>query len=228
MKISAIVKKYLGEFSGLETVFFSFSILFALFLSVYMKDNLLSTISAVCGLSYTILAGKGRIFCYYIGITGTLCYCVLSYKNGFFGNCLLYGLYYLPMEITGIFMWKKHLKENLTEIKKTCLIAKERLLYFSAALFLAFAFFIILKYSNDPSPFIDSFTTVFSVLGLYLTVRRCIEQWYIWFIINLLSTIMWAKALINGALCAGTVVMWLIYTILAVYFLWDWKKELKN
>lgn len=227
MNLKAFIEDKFGHFSKLEAIFFIFAILLAVFLSVYMKDPIVVTISAFCGICYTILAGKGKVFCYYIGLLGTLCYCYIALRHGFFGNFLLYFLYYLPMQTIGIFKWKQNMQKGKNEIIKTKLNNKERFIYFSITLLVGIIFFIILKLNNGANPYIDSITTSFSILGQFLTVKRCYEQWHVWFVVNLLSTIMWTIALLNGASCVGTVIMWAVYFLLSIYFLKTWSKDLK-
>lgn len=228
MKIIEFIKTELRNFGRFERIIFPLIICFIICISVYIGDNKIALISAICGISYTILAGKGKISCYFIGITGTICYSYLAYKNGFYGNLALYSLYYLPMEVIGIIKWKKHLKKETREIVKTCLSNKERIIYTGISIISSVILAVILRLTGDKSPVIDSLATVLSILGQFLTVRRCIEQWYVWFIVNLLSLIMWIYAYIDGSNCFATVFMWLVYLILSVYFLGSWKKEIKN
>jgi nicotinamide mononucleotide transporter len=130
------------------------------------------------------------------------------------------------MQVLGIFKWKKHLKADSQEIEKTKLSLKERLVYFSAAVICSIILAIILWKLNDQSPIIDAVTSVFSIIGLILTVKRCIEQWYIWLVVNGLSTLMWIQAYLNGSNCFATILMWVTYFILSIYFLHAWNKEM--
>ena len=132
------------------------------------------------------------------------------------------------MQVLGIFKWKQHLKKDSQEIEKTQLTFKERKIYFALAVMFSIIGYIILCKLNDQSPFIDSITSVLSVFGLILTVKRCIEQWYVWFIVNGLSMIMWIEAYLNGSNCFATILMWGTYFVLSIYFLYTWKKELKT
>ena len=63
---------------------------------------------------------------------------------------------------------------------------------------------------------------------MYLTVKRCIEQWVIWAIVNAISILMWIKILMHGEKVYATVIMWSVYFILAIYFYFKWRKELYN
>ena len=75
---------------------------------------------------------------------------------------------------------------------------------------------------------LDSITTVFSIGGMYLTVRRAVEQWLFWLVVNILSLGMWIGVVLDGAKVYSTLIMWSVYLILAIYFYFDWKKEMKN
>lgn len=222
------IKKEFADFSLLEKIFFPIAIFVIIIVSIILKDSKIALISAICGISYTILAGKGRVSCYFIGIIGTVCYSYLSYKNAFYGQLALYALYYFPMEIIGIYNWSKNLKKDKREIEKTKLSLKGQCIYISIAITGSIITGFILKYTGDFKPFMDAFTLVFSVVGQLLTVKRCIEQWYIWFFVNFVSLIMWIFAYMNGSNCFATILMWLVYLILAVYFLVQWKKEVND
>ena len=227
MKITEFIKKELNGWGKYERIVFPAEIFLIILLSIYMKDSKIALISAICGISYTILAGKGKISCYFFGLCGTLCYAYISLKNYLFGNLALYALYYFPMQIVGIFKWREHLKTDSQEIIKTKLSNKERCVYLSLTIILSVILYFILLYFNDKSPIIDSVTSVLSIAGLMLTVKRCIEQWYVWFVVNGLSTIMWIEAYLHGSNCFATIIMWATYFVLSIYFLHTWKKEVK-
>ena len=228
MNLLKFIKKELAGWGNCERILFPAGIILIILLSFIMKDSKVALVSAICGVSYSILAGKGKISCYFFGLCGTLCYSYISFKNALYGNLLLYLLYYFPMQILGIFQWKKHLKTESQEIIKTKLSTKERILFLLIAMIGAFIFYFVLLYFNDKSPIFDSITSVLSVIGLVLTVKRCIEQWFIWFIVNGLSVLMWIEAYLNGSNCFATILMWGTYFILSIYFWYTWGKELKQ
>jgi len=189
------------------------------------KDNIIAIVSAFCGILYSTIAGKGKISCYFFGIAGTCCYSWLSFSNALYGNLILYMCYYLPMQITGIFAWKKHLNEK-KEIVKKALTTKQRIYYLIIAFVLCIISAIFLKFLNSANPIFDGITTTLSIFGMYFTVKRYIEQWIVWIIVNSLSSIMWLQLILNGTKAYATLIMWVVYTILAFYFYFQWKKEL--
>ncbi len=225
MKITLFIKKELSgwkkaEIAGLLTV------LVLIFINALIfNDSPIAVCSAVCGILYTIIAGKGKISCYLFGLMGSGCYIWLSLTNALWGNMLLYLCYYIPMQITGIFKWKKNLQAD-NEIIKTQLSARQRIKYCITGILGCLITIAILNYFNDKSPVIDGITTFLSILGMYFTVRRLIEQWIIWIIVNGLSFIMWLNLALHGTKAIATVIMWGTYFILAIYFYQEWKKEI--
>lgn len=190
--------------------------------------SIISIIYTVTGVLYTFFAGKGKVFCYFFGLISTLCYSYLTLKNNFLGNFLLNISYYLPMQIIGIFLWKKHLKKDKKEIIKTKLNKKEFRILCIVTFIITVTTILILKLTSDKSPILDGITTILSIAGMYLTVRRCIEQWCIWIIVNLLTIIMWLKVALTNPQTFPTIIVWTIYLYLGIHFYLKWKKELDN
>ena len=222
MKIDkAILNKY--EVIGFIIVYV---VLFAN--AIIVKDSYVALISAFCGITYTILAGKGIPACYLIGVTGSAFYSYLSFHNALWGNLILYAGYYVPMQILGFFQWNKHLKEDAPVIKKTYLSIKERIKLCAIGAVLSVVTILVLIHLGDKSPYIDGITTVFSIIGMYLTVKRLLEQWVVWIVVNGLSLIMWLQIALNGEKVYSTVIMWAVYLILAIYFYLSWKKEVST
>ena len=194
--------------------------------AIISKDSIIAFISAFCGITYTILAGKGIPICYPIGATGSCFYAYLSFVSNLWGNLILYVCYYIPMQILGFFQWNKNLKSDKYEIVKTVLNNKERVILFLITTLITIITIFVLTHFGDKNPVIDGITTVFSVLGMYLTVKRTIEQWIVWMLVNGLSFFMWLDIALKGEKVYSTVFMWGVYFILAVYFYTNWKKEI--
>ena len=193
--------------------------------ALIFKDSIVAVFSAFFGITYTMLAGKGNPKCYLFGIAGSGLYGWLSFVNALWGNLCLYLLYYIPMQIIGFHKWNKNLKDDKKEIIKSRLSKKEAVIVALVSLILCIVFVGILYQANDKSPIIDGITTVLSLTGMYLTVKRAIEQWVVWIIVNGLTSIMWINIVVSGEKVYSTAVMWIVYFIIAVYFYREWKKE---
>ncbi len=226
MKVKEFIKNELSGWGKCERIIFPLEILLIICISFIIGDSKVALVSAVCGIMYTIFAGKGKISCYIFGLTGTMCYAFIAFQNHLYGNLFLYMLYYFPMQVVGIFKWKKHLQKEKQEIIKTKLKPLERWIFFAITFAISLIAALVLKKTGGASPFMDAFTTVFSIAGLILTIKRAIEQWYIWIIVNGLSAVMWISAYFNGSNCFATVLMWVTYFVLAFYFLYTWTRDI--
>ena len=228
MDLKEFVKYQLSGWKKSESVGL-FGVIFLILANAFIvNDSFIAVISAICGILYTTIAGKGKISCYFFGLCGTFCYSWLSFENALWGNLLLYACYYFPMQVWGLFEWSRHLKKNTKEIYKTSLLGRERLkLGLLAVVFVAVSV-VILKFLNDSNPLFDAITTVLSIFGMYLTVKRCIEQWVVWMVVNGLSALMWLNLVLHGAKTWSTFIMWCVYFVLAFYFYFCWRKEMKN
>ncbi len=219
------------EFSGwnkLELFWFCFILVIVFFNALILHDSPIAVVYAICGLLYTIIAGKGKISCYFFGLISSVLYSYLSLKNALYGNLYLNLFYYIPMQILGIFQWKKHLKKTTNEIYKTKLSSKETILLTLITIPACIAVIFLLIYFNDNNPLFDGITTVLSLLAMYLTVKRAIEQWTVWIIVNGLTFIMWLNIALNGSKIYSTILVWFIYLLLGIYFYNQWKKELTD
>jgi len=212
------------EFDGwkaAELVWLVFCTISVTVLSLLMKDTPTGIITAVTGLLYTLLAGKGKISCYFFGIVNVLGYSFISYCNGLHGEVMLNMCCYLPMMFVGIFCWKNQRDASGTIYKTWLGAAGETImLLLSGAGIIIYA--LILKKLGDPQPVVDSITTVLSVSAMILTVKRCIEQWALWTAVNALSIYMWLVQYLRGEGSFAILCMWILALLNGIIFFCQW------
>lgn len=219
-----------NEFDGWERgelIFFFVSFFVVLFSALFKGDEISAVIASLFGIIYTFSAGKGKIYCYFFGIISTVLCGIIAFKTALYGTFALYFLYYLPMEVWGIFSWKHNLKENSNEIIKTKLALRERVLFSVIIAVLSLFGYFLFVYLKDLNPLADSLVVVLSVGAMYLTVKRCIEQWGLWTIVNLLSIWLWFEVYSSGEKTFSVFVIRIVYFILGIYFFFKWKKQVE-
>lgn len=92
-----------------------------------------------------------------------------------------------------------------------------------STLFAIIVFFIltyILKCTEDPNPWLDSFCSVISMLATFWLSRQYLQNWYLWIVCNVASTIL--------SLSVEQYYAALLYFIMigmAVWGLWHWNKN---
>ena len=71
-------------------------------------------------------------------------------------------------------------------------------------------------------PIIDSFTTCFSIIATFLVVKKILENWIYWIIIDLVSIYIYFSRDLHL-----TSLLFLVYTVIAIIGYFNWKKKLQ-
>ena len=225
-----MLKRIKQEFTGWKTwewawLIVSCSVIIGV--SLYLNDTWLGVTSAVTGTLYALFAGKGKISCYIFGIINSLLYGWISWTQTLYGEVMLNWGWYFPMMFAGIFFWRKNLKEDMV-IRKTRLTHKGRILMILLSLLAIAVYAAVLARLGDARPVLDSTTTVLSVTAMIMTVKRCIEQWILWTIVNVVSICMWYLVYQAGGLAAASLLMWIVALANGIIFFLQWYKEAKE
>ena len=189
-------------------------------------ESFVSTAYSLLGLIYTILLGRGKYQAFIFGVLTSLLYSFLSFKNALWGSFALNFFYYVPVEILSLIKWFKNTNPKTKSVVKLKLKKKSFILYLLSASIISLVLSYILFLNHDKMPLIDGFITIFSILGAYLTLKRVIEQWIVWTIVNFLTIVMWLIIGSNGSIFV--VLLWFIYFIAGIVFFFQWKKEISD
>jgi nicotinamide mononucleotide transporter len=224
------VKKYFDEWNLWEIIWlFSFTVII-LTLSILWKDTWYGTVASLTGIWCVVLTAKGKISNYYFGIVNVILYAVVAYQSKFYGEVMLNILYFLPMTVWSIFLWKKHKvsEDRPDDVKVITLKWKERILWFIGSVLAVLGYTYLLYVLKGNLPWVDSITTIASVVAMIILARRAIEQWILWIFVDILTVIMWVIAIKQGAGDITILIMWIAYLINAIYGYINWVKLLKD
>lgn len=197
-------------------------------LSLYWGDNGVAIVSAVTGVICVILTGKGKLSAYIFGLVNAVLYALIAYETKLYGETMLNLIYYVPMQFYGFYVWNKNLNTETYEVKKRHMTNKLRLLTLLSMVIGTYLYGLFLKSLGDVMPFIDSFTTVSSVVAMIVSVKMYSEQWWIWIAVDVMTVIMWAIAYINGSESVSVLLMWIVYLFNAFIMCYKWEKEVKS
>lgn len=212
--------KYFKDWTKFELIWlFSFSII-NIYLFYAWNDTVTGLLASLTGMICVVMVAKGKIENYYFGLVNIVLYAYISYTNKYYGEVMLNLGYYLPMTFAGIYLWKK----AYSDVK-----VKVRMLSFTQNVFLAFGtltawllYAEVLTYMKGNSPYLDSLSTVLSVIAMILMAFRFVEQWILWIIVDVVSIIMWVLIFAKGGTDISMIVMWSAYTINAFFGLYSW------
>lgn len=220
-----LIKNELKGWNKFEVIWLILATIVITGLSIYWGDNLMGIISASTGVICVILTGKGKLSAYLFGLINCILYAIISYKATYYGETMLNALYYVPMQFVGFYVWFKNMNKETCEVNKRHMSFSLRIISILSIVFLTIGYGYLLKYLGDAMPFVDSFTTVSSVVAMIVSIGMYSEQWHIWVLVDIFSTYMWFVNFISGNDNIATLLMWIIYLGNAIIMLIKWEKE---
>jgi nicotinamide mononucleotide transporter len=161
------------------------------------------------------LAGRGSIHTWWTGIVGAALFAVLFYSNQLFADVTL-QIFFIGTSILGWMRWQNSNAAPLLLV--TRINAAHLATYAGSGLVVASIYGAILhRYSNAYAPFWDSVILVASVIAQLLLVRKKLETWLFWLVVNTIAVPLYmSRGLhLTGGLYAA---YWL--NALISWFLW--------
>ena len=226
MNFKEIVKNEFTGWKKLEVAWLLIACTVITGLSIYWQDTLMGIISATTGVACVVCTGKGKLSAYVFGLVNCVLYAIISYKAHLYGETMLNALYYVPMQFIGFYIWSKNMNKETHEVKKIHMKNSKRILWLLAMVVATIVYGLILNKLGDAMPFVDSFTTVSSVVAMIVSVKMYSEQWWIWILVDIFSVYMWWTNFSVGNDNMATLLMWIIYLGNAIIMCIKWEKEI--
>ncbi|MBE7018880.1 MAG: nicotinamide mononucleotide transporter [Ruminococcaceae bacterium] len=211
-----------------EVCWLVIAIVIILALSLYWQDTPMGIISATTGVACVVCTGKGKLSAYIFGLVNSILYAIIAYQSTYYGETMLNAIYYVPMQFVGFFIWAKNMNQETKEVKKQHMKVTGRLLTLGAIILSTVLYGLILKAMGDAMPYVDSFTTVSSVIAMIVSVKMYSEQWWIWVGVNIFTIYMWWTEFVIGGDNIATLLMWCVYLINSVMMLIKWETEARR
>lgn len=150
-------------------------------------NNYLEIIGTAVGLVYLWLEYRASIYLWIAGIVMPAIYIFVYYDAGLYADFGI-NIYYLLAAVYGWIVWRyggskqKGEKQELP-ITHTPL---NRYLPLAAVFLVAFVgiAWILIEFTDSNVPWLDSFTTALSIVGMWMLARKYVEQWWAWFVVD--------------------------------------------
>jgi len=154
-------------------------------------DLVLEIIAVLCGVAYVILAARKNSWCWPFGIVGSAIsiYIFIVYSK-LYAEAILYA-YYVVAGIMGWVYWKRGSSSTQSDIVSKPLKNHLFIFFFGLMLSLGLYQFLAVFFPEAQRPLFDSFTTIFSFIATWLTVKKWIENWLYWIVINVASVVLY-------------------------------------
>lgn len=190
---------------------------------VLMPDNPISLVSGMLGICSVVLGAQGNILTFVFGFAQVATYTYLCCVERFYAEIAI-NIYYFITMIYGVYCWRNRLSNNSLQVQirrlSIKLIAWGMLLI---ALFSWLTGWLLERFTDDPQPYMDAFTTVPAIAAQLLMVLAYREQWYLWLVVDVLAVVMWLRA--ENYCMAAQYVFWCVNCI---YGYIQWTRQLDN
>ena len=198
-----------------------------------MELNFLEIFGTIVGLIYLWLEYRANIYLWIAGIVMPAIYIFVYYKAGLYADFGI-NIYYLIAAIYGWFFWMwghRKKKGQLTtadasigDTPKDLPIVHTPGKYY-LPLFLVFVVsflgiaWILIEYTDSNVPWLDSFTTALSIVGMWMLARKYVEQWFAWILVDIVCYGLYIyKDLYFTSALYG------LYSIIAIFGYFKWKR----
>ena len=190
---------------------------------VLMPDNPISLVSGMLGICSVVLGAQGNIMTFVFGFAQVATYTYLCCVERFYAEIAI-NIYYFITMIYGVYCWRNRLSNNSLQVQTRRLSIK--LLAWGMLLIALFSWltgWLLARFTDDPQPYMDAFTTVPAIAAQLLMVLAYREQWYLWLVVDVLAVVMWLRA--ENYCMAAQYVFWCVNCI---YGYIQWTRQLDN
>ncbi|MFW5821840.1 MAG: nicotinamide riboside transporter PnuC [Tangfeifania sp.] len=195
------------------------------FITSWIWINKIEVLGAILGLLYIFFSIRQHILTWPTGLFTSLLYTAVFFQSGFYADMGL-QVYYVAISIYGWYYWLKGNKKesNGDQVPVTRFSRKLLLKLVMATVFIYLVIlFVLIRFTDSTVPVMDSLTTALSITATWMLAKKYIEHWLIWIFVDMVS----AGLYIYKELWP-TVILFVVYTIMAVLGYIEWKKDLKS
>lgn len=188
----------------------------------WLLCNSIEVVATITGLIYLVYSVKGNVLLWLFGLITSLLYVYVFFQSKIYADMGI-NIYYVVISIYGWIHWSKPGKNaNELPVSKIRLPLGFILLLISILLFVFIAY-ILRKYTDSDIALWDAFTTALSIVATWMLARKILEHWLIWIVVDSVS----AGLYIYKGLYP-TVLLFIVYTSLAILGYIEWQKTWKK
>ena len=184
-----------------------------------LATSLIEWAAVVSSILYVMLAAKRMILCWLFAFIGSALFVYLCYIGELYIESIL-QLFYVAMAVVGWIYWKKSETDRL-EIKTWTLNQHGINIIISGAV-AALLGYLFSTYTNQANPYVDAFTTCYSLSATFMVTKKVLGNWVYWIIIDIVSIYLYAQRDYHL-----TAVQYVIFTVIAVFGFMAWLKQYK-
>ena len=138
--------------------------------SVCQGDTVLGIAASITGVTCVILCGMGKVSNYFFGTINVVLYAIVAWRAKYYGDVMLNLLYYFPTNVLGWIIWNKNIDKETNTVYKRRMTWKQDLILLAISVAGVFGYGYVLRLLGGNLPFVDSMSTVLSVIAQILMI----------------------------------------------------------
>ncbi len=171
--------------------------------------------ATLAGLAYIVFMIRERILCWPFGIAGSLLSVYLMIESRLYSEAVLY-VFYVVMGFWGWLRWARRESAHANPIVHYTFAWHVVVICISVLGTFALGGYFA-AHSDAARPYFDAATTVFAFAATWLEVKKVLETWLYWIVLNAASIWLYMDRSLD--IYAGLI--W-VYTALSVWGLIQW------
>lgn len=179
----------------------------------------LEGMAVVLAIAYLLLAAKESLWCWLCALVSSVIYVWICWQAHLFMETWL-NLFYAVMAVLG---WQQWRSGSGGQTQRAIVVMKAWQHVACAALVLGLALAngaLMQRYTSAAWPFVDSFITWSSVITTFLVVRKVLENWLYWIVIDGIAIVVYFE---RGLYL--TTLLYAAYVVIVVFGYFKWRRE---
>ena len=188
-----------------------------------MNGSTLEMIAVALAIAYLLLAARESLWCWYCAFVSSAIYTSIFWDVSLLMDSLL-NIFYVVMAVVGWWQWRqsRHAAEGGERPLQihTLRLWQHGVIIGGLVLISAANGWYLSHYSSAVWPYLDSFTTWASVVTTVLLVRKVLENWIYWFVIDGISIYLYLDRELYM-----TALLFFAYVVLVIFGFWRWRRH---
>ena len=221
-----MIKEKLRYFSKAEIILWcsSMGLILGSF-CVFDRENYLTLLASLLGVTSLIFSAKGNPFGQLLMILFSLLYGVISYSFAYYGEMITYLGMTMPMAVFALISWLRNpYNGNKAEVKVNTITKGETAFLWALTAAVTVLFYFILKYYHTANLIPSTLSVTTSFLAVYLTFRRSPYFALAYAANDLVLIVLWILASIHELRYISVAVCFCAFLANDIYGYISWQK----
>ena len=219
------IKREISGWTTIEILWLIIATVSILGLALYSGENIKEICAVGTGMIYLILVGKGKMTAFLFGLVSTSLYAYIAFEAQNYASVLMGVFFYVPMNLIGLGMWRKHMSNKTKEVKRKKLTVVKIILLIIVIVGFIVGFGMLFKFLGATKAYIDSMGLIFAIFIPILCVKRYTEQWILLIILHGVTGYGLLMSFINDGKGIVALVTCGLYLVNAIIMLVKWYRD---